>query len=200
MNRRSLILSAVVMGVGVQAEEPEGQISIVLNVADPGKSVLELSDKQFPVGLGKRGTTPAGQSFQPGYSLLGEFRINAILSKTRFEMDPQLIRQSGKTEDWLRENLFSNMSSIDFDNDGKGGEYGEAFLGLEPLNSTARQPFHFGEYKGVYRWYSYAIHGTQNEERIGKCITGGCVNLGQEHLHQLLQSVKLGQTVTIQEP
>ncbi len=33
-----------------------------------------------PARLGKKGILPAGSLFQAGYSLLGDFRVNAILS------------------------------------------------------------------------------------------------------------------------
>ncbi|MGB0279088.1 MAG: L,D-transpeptidase family protein, partial [Prochlorococcaceae cyanobacterium] len=56
---------------------------------------------------------------------------------------------------------------------------------------------HFGEYKGVFRWYSYAIHGTQDEERIGKRITGGCINVDDATMATLLKSVKLGDEVVV---
>ncbi len=113
-------------------------------------------------------------------------------------MDPQLITDSGKTGEFLKTQLFKNMSSIDFDKDGKGGEYGAAFIGLEPLNSKAEQPFHFGEYAGVFRWYSYEIHGTQDESRIGKMVTGGCINVGADSLATVAAIVKLGDLVEIQ--
>ena len=138
-----------------------------------------------------------GEVFKGGYSLLGKFRINAILSGDRFEMDAKLIETSGKSKEWLQKNLFKNMSSIDFDGDGKGGEYGSAFISLEPVDLKAAQPFRFNTYKGVFRWYSFAIHGTQDEKRIGKCITGGCINVKQESLVELLRKLKLGDHVEI---
>ena len=88
------------------------------------------------------------------------------------------------------------MSSIDFDGDGKGGEYGAAFVSLEDL-SGRDQPFRFNVYKGTFRWYSYAIHGTQNQSRIGKAITGGCVNVGTENLDKVLSAVELGDIVEV---
>lgn len=174
-------------------------LEIALDPDSPENSQGRLGGASFPVGLGRNGTTPAGQSFKGGYSLLGDFRISGILSLDRFEMDPELIQQSGKPESWLRSHLFRNMSSIDFDGDGKGGEYGSVFIGLKPVNSSVRQPFHFGKYKGVFRWYSYAIHGTQDQSRIGKCITGGCINVGKEDLTRLSKQVKVGDSVKIHE-
>lgn len=207
MRRRPFIsglagLAALSRGLSA-AEKASPVIRIELAPDAPETSFAEFFDDQaavrYPVGLGRSGVTPAGERFRGGYSLLGEFRVTGILSASRFELEPELITQSGKTESWLRENLFRNMSSIDFDGDGKGGEYGQAFIGLHPVDSSVPQPFHFGTYKGVFRWYSYAIHGTQNQARIGKCITGGCINLGQADLQTIVDRVNLGDRVSITE-
>lgn len=151
---------------------------------------------EFPVGYGKNGILPEGSRFKGGYSLLGEFRVNAILSNDRFQMLPELVAASSKSETYLRENLFSNMSSIDFDGDGLGQEYGSAYISLYPLSKT-EQPFHFGVYAGKFRWYSYALHGTQDEMRIGKSITGGCINLPIDALKEVVKHVQLGELVEI---
>lgn len=203
MNRRTFLATAT-LGTAATATCSEPfvpRLTITLNPEAPGSShgVFTGSDQSFPVGFGKNGVLPESSAFRGGYSLLGRFRINAILSADRFEMTDRLIEQSGKTRDWLAENLFANMSSIDFDGDGKGGEYGNAFFGLEPVDSKAKQPFHFGEYKGTFRWYTYAIHGTQDEARIGKCVTGGCVNVSAGTVALLLEGVELGDGVLVQE-
>lgn len=203
MRRRSLLFT--VTGLPVlesrmsRADEFPG-LRIFLDPTNPANSFGEVTGEKgfrFPVGLGRNGVAARGTIFRAGSSLLGEFRINAILSANRFEMEKSLIMQSGKSETWLRENLFSNMSSIDFDEDGKGGEYGKAFIGLEPVKSKAKQPFHFGTYKGTFRRYSYAIHGTGDESRIGKCSTGGCINVGKGDLEKLLKLAKIGDRVVV---
>ena len=61
------------------------------------------------------------------------------------------------------------------------------------------QPFAFCHFKGVFRWYSFAIHGTQDESRVGRAATGGCINVGEDALALLLQSLQLGDTVKIVE-
>ena len=202
--QRRLFLSIVTgspfyqTGHGAGGDLPK--LRILLNPENPAQSYGEMIGEKgfrFSVGLGRDGITPSGKAFRSGSSLLGEFRINAILTARRFEMEKSLILKSGKNEAWLRENLFSNMSSIDFDGDGKGGEYGEAFIGLEPVDSKAKQPFHFGDYKGVFRWYSYAIHGTRDESRIGKCSTGGCINIGKADLGKVIDAVKVGDRVSV---
>lgn len=199
MKRRRCIQILGIAAVPVMADELKASdLTITLNTRDPGRSRGSWRrGKDFQVGLGRDGYLPEGSAFVGGSSLLGEFSVNAVLSADRFEMIDNLVVQSGRTREWLKENLFRNMSSIDFDGDGRGGEYGEAFIGLEPMDSSATQPFHFGEYKGVFRWYSYAIHGTQDQSRIGKCVTGGCINVGQEPLRSLVEEVSLGDRVVI---
>lgn len=200
-----LILLCFLTTISCHSDQPApssaAKVQIFLDAKSPHLSygVVTASKQTFPVGLGRNGFLPAGTAFKGGYSLLGRFKVSAMLSGDRFEMTPELIEQSGKSADWLRDNLFSNMSSIDFDGDGKGGEYGQAFIGLVPVDSSAKQPFHFGSYKGTFRWYSFAIHGTQDESRIGKCATGGCINVKQENLVPLTQQLKLGDLITIAE-
>ncbi|NNE91063.1 MAG: L,D-transpeptidase [Verrucomicrobiales bacterium] len=178
------------------------KIEIFLDPETPKESYGIFSEKgkqtlKFPVGFGKDGVLPEGSKFEAGKSLLGKFRVNAVLTNgRRFAMEKSLVEKSGKPEAFLREKLFTNMSSIDFDGDGKGGEYGSAFLGLQPKSETD-QPFHFGEYRGVFRWYSYALHGTQDESRIGKCVTGGCINLPKDALASLANSIQVGDKVEI---
>lgn len=199
MKRRSWIQGCVAAALPAWAVEPaEPALTLFLDPDDPTRSVGVLpGGTTFPVGFGRKGIRPAGTSFIGGFSLLGTFEVNAILAIDRFEMTEALVAESGKSRQWLAENLFRNMSSIDFDGDGRGGEYGNAFLGLAPLESEAKQPFHFGEYRGVFRWYSYAIHGTQDEERIGRKITGGCINVGARDLAILVAKLKLGDIVRV---
>ena len=121
----------------------------------------------FEVGYGKNGVGCIGSTFEEGVTPLGTFKVNAIMSKDRFEMDEPLIQQSGKTKSYLSDNLFNNMNSIDFKGDGETGEYGSGYISLTPVPSTP-QPFSFNEYDGTYRWYSFAIHGTNDETRIGQ--------------------------------
>lgn len=200
MKRRSFLVTALAGGGSSMSAAQEEGLKLVINLdaANPAKSRGTLAGgKTFPVGFGRDGYLAAGSSFVGGSSLLGEFEVNAILSRDHFEMTDEKVASSGKSRAWLAENLFSNMSSIDFDGDGEGGEYGAAFIGLEPLHSSARQPFHFGEYKGVFRWYSYALHGTQNEDRVGRKITGGCINVNESTLMHLVAVMQLGDRVGV---
>ena len=176
-------------------------LTIELDADDPSKSEGVLSDAngelRFSVGSGRRGLACAGSWFQDGWTPLGRFRVNGILSDERFEMDPELIVSSGRTEQELRSTLFRNMSSIDFKGDGRVGEYGIGYISLEPVPATP-QPFSFNTYDGRFRWYSFAIHGSNDESRIGKPLTGGCINVGRNTLETLLERAQLGDEVLIQ--
>ena len=180
-----------------QAREP---IRIQLDGSNPSASegVLDRAEGplRFTVGHGRHGIGCEGTTFEEGVTPLGTFEVNAILSNDRFEMDPSLVEQSGKTEEELRETLFSNMNSIDFKGDGETGEYGIGYISLAPVPAT-EQPFRFNTYDGVFRWYSFAIHGTNDETRIGKALTGGCINAGNLTMGVLLDTVELGDQVVI---
>jgi len=175
-------------------------IRIELDLNDPSKSfaVLRRDDQRqlFKVGYGRLGVTCPGTRFEEGYTPLGRFKVNAILTQKRFEMEPALIAQSGKTEAELRSTLFKNMNSIDFSGDGEAGEYGIGYVSLAPVNSV-KQPFAFNRYDGTFRWYSFALHGSNNDQRIGQKVTGGCINLAQPALQTVLNTVKLGDEVVI---
>ncbi len=177
-----------------------GPIRISLDLKDPAKStaVLPLGQepKVFKVGYGRHGVTCAGSRFEEGYTPLGRFRVNAILSKDQFVMDPKLIAQSGRSEAELKTSLFKSMNAIDFSGDGETGEYGIGYISLAPIDSV-KQPFAFNTYDGKFRWYSFAIHGSNNDKRIGQKVTGGCVNVAEPALKTLLSSVKLGDEVVI---
>ena len=180
-----------------QVREP---IRIQLDGSNPAASegVLDRAEGplRFTVGHGRHGIGCEGTTFEEGVTPLGTFQVNAILSNDRFEMDPSLVEQSGKTEEELRETLFTNMNSIDFKGDGETGEYGTGYISLAPVPATD-QPFRFNIYDGVFRWYSFAIHGTNDETRIGKAVTGGCINTGELTMGVLLDTVELGDEVVI---
>ncbi|SBO43283.1 L,D-transpeptidase family protein [Cyanobium sp. NIES-981] len=177
-----------------------GPIKIELDPGDPSLSfgVLPRGEDRtvFKVGFGRKGITCAGSRFEEGYTPLGRFKVNAILSNDRFVMDPALIAQSGKSETELKTTLFRNMNAIDFSGDGETGEYGIGYVSLAPVDSVP-QPFAFNTYDGTFRWYSFAIHGSNNDARIGEQVTGGCLNVAEPMMRTLLQSVKLGDEVVI---
>ena len=186
----------------IAAKQTEGEpvLRITLDVEDPVKSMGVLqtpsSNHAFNVGYGKYGIGCKGATFSEGVTPVGRFRVNAILSEDNFAMDPDLIETSGKSEDYLKTNLFSNMNSIDFKGDGETGEYGIGYISLAPVPETP-QPFEFNEYAGTFRWYSFAIHGTNNDLRVGRKVTGGCLNVKASDLDVLLNSVELGDVVEI---
>ena len=183
-----------------QNRDPDTRIQVKLDINKPAQSFGVIAQDQedhiFKVGYGRYGISCKDLAFEEGVTPLGRFKVNAILSKQRFEMDPSLIAKSGKTEKYLRERLFNDMSAIDFKGDGETGEYGAGYISLEPLSPT-KQPFEFNEYDGKFRWYSFAIHGTNDEERIGQKVTGGCLNVGGKDLDILLESIQLGDEVEI---
>ncbi|MEB3173559.1 MAG: L,D-transpeptidase family protein [Cyanobacteriota bacterium] len=177
-----------------------GPIAVSLDLGKPANStgVLQRGDQRttFTVGYGRNGVTCAGSRFEEGYTPLGRFRVNAILSRDRFVMDPALIAKSGKTEAELKATLFRNMNAIDFDGDQQRGEYGIGYISLAPVGGVS-QPFEFNTYNGTFRWYSFAIHGSNNDQRIGQRVTGGCLNVTEPVLRQLLAVVKLGDEVVV---
>ena len=180
--------------------QAEGPIKIELNQVSPqeskGRAESEGNEMVFEVGYGKNGVGCIGSTFEEGITPLGTFKVNAIMSQDRFEMEETLIQQSGKTKSYLSENLFNNMNSIDFKGDGETGEYGSGYISLTPVPSTP-QPFSFNEYNGIYRWYSFAIHGTNDETRIGKRVTGGCINMQNKDIKKLIKSINLGDEVVV---
>ena len=175
-------------------------LTIQLDGDDPASSfgLLQRPEEplRFSVGQGRNGIACAGTRFQEGVTPLGRFRVNAILSEGRFEMDPELVERSGQTEAELRSTLFSNMNSIDFKGDGETGEYGTGYISLEPVPMT-EQPFAFNTYDGTFRWYSFAIHGSNDQSRIGQAVTGGCINAGRFTMEVLLDRLNLGDQVDI---
>ena len=183
-----------------QNPQVRAPIRIQLDGSNPAASegVLDRAEGplRFTVGHGRHGIACEGNTFEEGVTPLGTFQVNAILSNDRFEMDPALVEQSGKSEEELRESLFTNMNSIDFKGDGETGEYGVGYISLAPVPATD-QPFRFNTYDGVFRWYSFAIHGTNDESRIGKAVTGGCINAGNLTMGVLLDTVELGDEVVI---
>ena len=206
---RSLVMAGLLLSlVGCRSDtstavlEPQARepIRIQLDGSNPSASegVLDRAEGplRFTVGHGRHGIGCEGTTFEEGVTPLGTFEVNAILSNDRFEMDPSLVEQSGKTEQELRETLFSNMNSIDFKGDGETGEYGIGYISLAPVPAT-EQPFRFNTSDGVFRWYSFAIHGTNDETRIGKALTGGCINAGNLTMGVLLDTVELGDQVVI---
>ena len=183
-----------------RAESLSGPIRIAVDLKDPARSggTFNIGGQatDFQVGYGRYGVTCAGTRFEEGYTPLGRFRVNAILSDDQFVMDPALIARSGRREEELRSTLFANMNAIDFKGDGEVGEYGIGYISLAPIDSVA-QPFTFNVYDGKFRWYSFAIHGSNNEARVGEKVTGGCLNVKEPVLRTLLSSVGLGDEVIV---
>ena len=183
-----------------QTTETSRVVRIQLDAENPSASegTLEVGETtlRFPVGFGRLGLACAGTSFQDGWTPLGRFRVNAILSYSDFAMEEDLVERSGKSEAELKDSLFRNMSAIDFKGDGQSGEYGSGYISLAPVPPTD-QPFQFNIYDGKFRWYSFAIHGTNDERRVGQGLTGGCINVKEDTLKTLLGTLQLGDEVVI---
>ena len=187
-------------GTAKNSLDQKARIDIALDLDNPANSSGTLRQKgesdTFKVGYGKYGIGCADSTFEEGVTPLGTFKVNAILSNGEFQMVPELVERSGKSEAYLKQNLFKNMSAIDFKGDGETGEYGTGYISLEPIGD-AEQPFRFNEYDGKFRWYSFAIHGTNDPSRVGQSVTGGCINVGQEVMADLLKTVQLGDEVVV---
>ena len=121
--------------------------------------------------------------------------MNAILTADRFEMDPVLIESSGKSEAELAQELFRDMNSIDFSGDGVSGEYGDGYISLEPflnLISPLSSIHTLENFVGTV----FAIHGTNDEKRIGQ-KSGRLHQRQQMSLSMILSAVKMGDEVVI---
>ncbi len=83
-----------------EATAVTGPIRIKLDLSDPSMSfgVLPRGEERtvFKVGFGRNGVTCAGSRFEEGYTPLGRFRVNAILSNDRFVMEPALIARRAR--------------------------------------------------------------------------------------------------------
>ena len=91
------------------------------------------------------------------------------------------------------------MSSIDFKGDGETGEYGRGYISLAPVPATP-QPFRFNTYDGMFRWYSFAIHGTNDPSTLGKRVSNGCARLVNDQMAELYDRVPMNTRVVLYEP
>jgi hypothetical protein len=98
------------------------------------------------------------------------------------------------------EQLFANMSSLDFDGDGSpDSAYGDAYIGLHS-DSAVTGPKMRRHSGGTPYWYSIALHGTV-PENLGEANSGGCVHVDGSLLDRLIRDevLALGSTVTISD-
>ena len=77
------------------SSQDESAIKIELNQVSPkeSKGTSESKGKEivFEVGYGKNGVGCSGSTFEEGITPLGTFKVNAIMSKDKFETDETLI-------------------------------------------------------------------------------------------------------------
>ncbi|MBY0552274.1 MAG: L,D-transpeptidase [Candidatus Obscuribacterales bacterium] len=172
-----------------------------------------------PVGIGKGGSVKK-VSMDDFVTPTGRFVVNLILTgdaevckasealKNRYWSQPQYRQFLQSPEGLVR--LFKNMSSLDFDGDGKGDTaYGGGYIGLalDPAfaaNTTLTQARIVGPGARIYQdrvyWYSIALHGTPNEAAaIGHATSGGCVHVDSAALQKLLKLVSIGTRVEISD-
>ena len=94
--------------------------------------------------------------------------------------------------------LFKNMSTIDFDSDGKSDQaYGVGYIGLESKKAVTGPKMRM--YGKTPYWFSIALHGTPKRENIGEAASGGCVHVEEEVLTKLIRDgfIKIGTEVKI---
>lgn len=97
--------------------------------------------------------------------------------------------------------LFKNMNKIDFDGNGKpDNAYGIVYIGLNS-EGTVTGPKLKTHSSGRLYWFSIALHGTTNEDNIGKAKSGGCIHLARDDLTRLIEEkvVRIGTLVTISD-
>ena len=92
MRRRNWIAGLAAVGLlpkrGFADTTP--RLKVVLNKSNPRESSGLLKGEKFAVGFGKHGFKSEGSAFEGGYSLLGTFRVNAILTRETFAMTDSL--------------------------------------------------------------------------------------------------------------
>lgn len=179
-----------------------------------GTMVLSAS-----VGIGKGGVVKK-VSMDDLVTPTGHFVVNLVLAndpavcraseslKSRYRSKPQYLKFLESPAGLVR--LFKNMSSLDFDGDGKGDTaYGGGYIGLalDPrfVPNASLSPSRIvgpgaRSYQGKVSWYSIALHGTPNEtSAIGSATSGGCVHLQASILQKLLKLVSIGTRVEISD-
>lgn len=218
-------LALVALNPARAAEAPSTEsASIVIKVNRTTKRLsVEKSDGTMvlsaPVGIGKGGVVKK-VSMEDLVTPTGHFVVNLVLAnepavckaseslKSRYRSKPQYLKFLESPEGLVR--LFKNMSSLDFDGDGKDDTaYGGAYIGLA-LDQAFAPNARFNpsrivgtgarSYQGKVSWYSIALHGTPNETfAIGNATSGGCVHLQASALQRLLKLVSIGTPVEISD-
>jgi hypothetical protein len=160
---------------------------------------------EYKIDIG-RGGIKSKKTMHDEITPTGNFKVDLIVSddERRNEISPQSKkRYTGKTYRQLVSDkkglrrLFANMSSLDFDGNGKPDRaYGSAYIGLDSKSGITGPKL--TRYKGTPYWYSIAIHGTP-EGKIGKS-SGGCIHVDKEALATLIEKyVKIDTAVRIED-
>lgn len=166
-----------------------------------GKVVLRSK-----VGIGSGGLAKK-RNMEDLVTPSGDFKVELILSKNseKNRVSSDVLNKYSRDEKALSylksdsglKRLFENMSSLDFDADGKPDTaYGAGYLSLSSKNAVTGPKL--SKFKGKDYWYSIAIHGTPFEKRnIGYAHSGGCVQLPHNELNKVIEMVQLGTVVKI---
>jgi len=175
-----------------------------LVVTDPNANIILRTS----IGIG-RGGMGKKKSMADLITPTGDFKVDLILSE-----NPQFNKISSEVRDRYRSNpeyyklvkdqlglqkLFSNMNSIDFDQDGKADNaYGVAYIGLDSENVLTGPKLEKYKDKVPY-WFSIALHNTPEIANIGQANSGGCVHLKADVILKLIESgiLKIGSKVQI---
>ena len=129
-------------------------------------------------------------------SLTGYGSSGSLSGRGSADKDRIRIELDGSQPSASKGQLDLKGETLHFKGDGETGEYGLGYISLAPVPATP-QPFRFNTYNGTFRWYSFAIHGTNDPSRVGQSVTGGCINVDRKVMTDLLQAVQLGDEVVI---
>ncbi len=191
----------------------ELQEKLVINRRECSLSVFDASGKPVltsKIGIGRGGAFAVKRSMLDNVTPTGQFHIDIILCRDADydQVDEALLpryRTNRKFESLLKSKkglgqLFDNMNSLDFNQDGKpDGAYGYAYLGLDSRQALSGPKM--SSYKGTPYWFSIALHGTSDEAKnIGAANSGGCIHVPGAVLRELIRAhlVKVGTRVIVE--
>jgi len=144
--------------------------------------------------------TPTG-TFTVDIILFKDERFNRVakdnLTRYRNTKFYSLLKSTGSLAQ-----LFLNMNSLDFNDDGKADRaYGDGYIGItsdDNKSVTGPKMQFLGQ---IPYWCSIGLHGTSDPKSIGKTNSGGCVHLPANIISDLILNhlVSIGSTVVISD-
>jgi len=120
--------------------------------------------------------------------------VNKSTNELAYFKDGDLVRvfpvATGKTEDLTPEGTFPIVNKIK-----NRPYYKEKIPGGDPANPLGKRwlGLHVGDTIGT----TYAIHGNNNEESIGKYVSAGCIRMHNEDIEWLYDELQVGTKVVI---